>query len=48
MVDGVEGLVMEDGEGAGGEGADEKGTKEAGCVGDGDGVDIIPGAAGVF
>ena len=35
---------MEDGEGTGGEGADEEGTDESWCVGNGDGVDIIPGA----
>ena len=39
MVDGVEGDVMEDREGAGGEGADEKGTEESGGVGDGEIVD---------
>ena len=48
MVDGVEGLVVDDCESAGGEGADKEGAEEAWGVGDGDGVDILPGAGGVF
>ena len=35
---------MEDGEGTGGEGADEQGADKAGGIGDGNGVDIVPGA----
>ena len=47
MVDGVEGFVVKDSEGAGSEGADEEATEEAGGVGDGDGVDVSPGDLGV-
>jgi len=43
----VERLIMNDGEGAGGESADEQRADQAGRVGNGDGVDIIPGAAGI-
>ena len=45
-MDGVEGLVVDDCESAGGEGADEEGTEEAWGVGDGDGVDVGPGEVG--
>lgn len=48
MVDGVEGLVPENGESASGEGADEEGTEQAGGVGDGDGVEVIRGEVGVM
>ncbi len=47
MVDGVEGFVVEDGEGAGGESADEETAEEAGGVGDGNGVDVVPSDFGV-
>ena len=47
MVYLVKRLIMNDGEGAGGEGADEQRADQAGCIGDGDGVDVIPGAAGI-
>ena len=43
----VKRFVVNDGEGAGGEGADEQRADQAGCVGDSDSVDIIPGAAGI-
>ena len=43
----VERLIVNDGEGAGGERADEQRADQAGRVGDSDGVDIIPGAAGI-
>lgn len=43
VVDGVEGLIPEEGERTGGEGADEEGTEQAWSVGDGDGVDIVGG-----
>ena len=46
-MDGVEGFFVEDGEGASGEGADEEGTEEARGVGDGDGIDVVPGEVGV-
>ena len=42
VVDGVERFVVEDGESAGGEGADEEAAEEAGGVGDGEGVDFGP------
>ena len=44
----VEGFVVKDSEGAGGEGADEEATEEAGGVGDGDAVDVVPGGFGVL
>ena len=47
MVNGVEGFVVEEGEGAGGQSADEEGTEKAWGVGDGDGVDVVPGEGGV-
>ena len=47
MVYLVERLIMNDGEGAGGERADEQRADQAGRVGDGDGVDIVPGAISV-
>lgn len=37
-------LIMNDGESAGSEGADEEGADEPGGVGDGDGIDVVPGA----
>ena len=43
----VERLIVNDGEGAGGEGADEQRADQAGCVGDSDSVDIVPGAIGI-
>lgn len=48
VVDGVEGFFVEEGEGAGGQSADEEGTQEPGSVGDGDGVDGVEGLIGVF
>ena len=48
MVDGIEGFIMEDGEGAGGESANQEGAEEAGGVGDGDGVNFIPGKISVL
>lgn len=42
VMDGVEGLVVKDGEGAGGEGADEKGAEQTRGMGDSDGVDVRP------
>ena len=47
MVYLVERLIVNDGEGAGGERADEQRADQAGRVGDGYGVDVIPGAAGI-
>lgn len=38
---------MDDGEGAGGQAADEEGTEEARGVSHGDGVDVVPGFFGV-
>ena len=43
----VKRFVVNDGEGAGGEGADEQRADQAGRVGDGDGVDVVPGAISV-
>lgn len=48
MVNGVEGLIVQDGEGAGGESADEEGAEEAGGVGDGEGVDFVPVVLAMF
>ena len=48
MVDGVEGFFVKNGEGAGSEGADKQGAEKAGSMGDGDSVDIVPSAAGIF
>lgn len=48
VVDGVEGLVPENSESAGGEGADKEGTEQAGGVGDGDSVEVIRGEVGVM
>lgn len=39
---------MKNGKSAGGESADKKRAEETGSVGDGDSVNIVPGAAGVF
>ena len=47
MVYLVERLIANDSEGAGGEGADEQRADQAGRVGDGDGVDVVPGAISV-
>ncbi len=47
VVNWVEGFVVEDGEGAGGESADEETAEESGGVGDGDGVDVVPSDFGV-
>ena len=47
MVYLVKRLIMNDGKGAGGESADEQRADQAGRVGDGDGVDIVPGAISV-
>ena len=41
MVDGVERFVVENGEGAGGESADEEGAEEARCMGDGDRINVF-------
>ena len=46
VVDGVEGFVVEDGEGAGGESADEEATEETWGVGDGDVSDVVPSDSG--
>ena len=43
----VERLIVNDGEGAGGEGADEQRADQAGCISDGDSVDIIPSTIGI-
>ena len=43
----IQRFMMNDSEGAGGESADEQRTDQAGCVGDGDGVDVVPGAISV-
>ncbi len=40
VVDGVEGLMPENGKHAGGQGTDHEGAHETGGVGDGDGVDV--------
>ncbi len=48
VVDGIEGFGVEDGEGAGGEGADEQRAEEAGGVSDGDGVNFVPVGAAIF
>ena len=47
MVYFVKRLIVNDGESAGGEGADEQRADQAGRVGDGDGVDIIPSTIGI-
>ena len=47
MVYLVKRLIVNDSEGAGGEGADEQRADQAGRVGDGDGVDVVPGAISV-
>lgn len=47
VVHGVKGFVPEDGESAGGEGADEERAEEAGGVGDGDIIDVVFGEVGV-
>ena len=47
MVYFVKRLIVNDGEGAGGEGADEQRTDQAGRVGDGDGVDIVPSTGSI-
>ena len=44
MVYLVKRLIVNDGEGAGGESADEQRADQAGRVGNGDGVDIVPSA----
>ena len=43
----VKRFVVNDGEGAGGESTDEQRADQAGRVGDGDGVDVVPGAISV-
>ena len=43
----IQWLIVNDGEGAGGEGADEQRADQAGRVGNGDGVDIIPSTVGI-
>ncbi len=43
----VKRLIVNDSEGAGGESADEQRADQAGRVGDGDGVDIIPSTIGI-
>lgn len=43
----VKRFVVNDGEGAGGERADEQRADQAGRIGDGDGVDVVPGAISV-
>ena len=48
MVNGVEGLVAENREGAGGKGADEKRAEKTGGMSDGDSVNIVPIAVGIF
>ena len=40
----VKRLIVNDGEGASSESADEQRADQAGRIGDGDGVDIVPGA----
>lgn len=47
MVYFVKRLVVNDGEGAGGESTDEQRADQAGRVGNGDGVDIVPGAISI-
>ena len=47
MVYFVKRLIVNDGEGAGGERADEQRADQAGRVGDGDGVDIPPSAISI-
>ena len=47
VVDGVEGLVVQNRESAGGEGSDQEGTEEAGSVGDGNIIDVGPGVVSV-
>lgn len=43
----IQRFVMDDGQRAGGKGADEEGADKARGVSDGNGVDIVPGAVGV-
>ena len=47
MVYLVKRLIVNDGEGAGGESADKQRADQSRRVGDGDGVDIVPGAISV-
>ncbi len=47
MVYLVKRFVVNNSEGAGGEGADKQRADQAGRVGDGDGVDVVPGAIGI-
>ena len=47
MVYLVERLIVNDGEGAGGEGADEQRADQAGRISDSDGVDVVPGAISI-
>ena len=47
MVYLVKRLIVNDGEGTGGERTDEQRADQAGRVGDGDGVDIVPGAISI-
>lgn len=48
MMNGVEGFVPENGKGAGGESANEKGSEKARGVSDGDIVDVVFGEMGVI
>ena len=48
MVDGVEGFIVKEGEGASGKSTDEEGAGEAGAVGDGDGVEVLDFEFGVL
>ena len=45
VIEGVERFLVDDGEGTGGQDADEQTAAQPGAVGDGDGVDVVPGAA---
>ena len=45
---GVKRFIVKNGKGASGEGANEKGTEEARSVGDGDRIDVVPGAISIF
>lgn len=47
MMDGVKGLMPEDGEYAGGKGADEERTEETRSVGNGDVIDVVLSEVGV-
>ena len=48
MVNGVQGLIVEDCQCTGSEGANEEGSDKAGCIGDGNSVNVVPGAVGVL